>query len=314
MQNLELAVKGKFPKAFGYLLDAYRATDEKAEAKFVKKNAKVKDAVTRYLCGKHLAEQKQYAKALKVLETAKELAAAEMNEDTPFLRAYIELCPYAQYFPRNVYAAIHYQMLRILEKIGAVSDRKTFIACWKESVLYYSGNREKLVSTMAYLLSVVDNTMGLADYRNSQEAYPLFEQLYAEADEETKEEYKDTYELIRRLHAEFMENEKERLAQQNIVYSDGNVNNNFLTASNILQGIASGVASWAGSSPSATSQSYTIDGQEYELGADGYLYRNGIKSAYSIRNGNRLYVDGEGYNEHTEAGYFNDCGNFISNE
>ncbi len=312
VEYLKLASKGKCLKAHGYLLDAYRALDEQAEEKFVKKNGKAKDAITRYLCGKHFVEKKQYPKALAILTAAKEQAYKEMQEDTPFKRCYLRLCPYSRYFPENVYAKICYEILRILEKIGTSADRKTFISCWKESVTYSNNDTDKLVSTMAYLLSVVDNTMGLADYRNSAEAFPLMECLYAESDEETQAEYQDTYELICRLHAEFMEKEKRRLQRQNITYSDGMVNKNFLTAANILNALAEGVKSY-GNSTSSTQTAYKIDGQEYQMGSDGYLYHNGIKSSYSIRDGNRLHVDGSGYNEHTEVGYFNNHGNFISN-
>ncbi len=313
VEYLKLAVKNKCVKACGYLLDAYRAFDAEAEGKFVKKNLKTKDAITRYLCGKHFVESKEYKKALPVLFGAKELAFKEMEEETPFKRCYVELCPYACYFSRNVYAKINYQIMRVLEKIGVNQDRKTFIACWKESVAYSNDDTDRLVSTMAYLLNVVDNTLGLADYKNSLEAFPLMESLYAAADEETKAEYEDTYELIRRLHGEFIEREKERLARQNIVYSDGMVNKNFLTAGNILNAIAQGISNYASVAPASSSQSYEINGKIYQLGDDGYLYNDGIKSAYSVRSGNRLHVDGEGYNQHTELGYFNNHGNFISN-
>ena len=215
--------------------------------------------------------------------------------------------PYGKFSPSYAYAHANFLLLTAYYCEDDASTRREFMTAFEEAMRYMPSPDERFRIANQYLRAILSNTLGMSDLSEASRAMGILKECYGNLDEEEQAAYAEKYEELCEQYAEYSEEERKRLSERDITYSDGYVNDNFLTLSNI----ASAAASWASSGGSEGSKTtvYTIGGREYTRGEMGYLYdENGFKSNYRVDDYARIY-DASG----TELGYFNTSGLFISN-
>ena len=228
----------------------------------------------------------------------------------------VEALEYACYNPYNkfklsyTYAHAYYILMTILYCENDWSNRREFMDAFDEVLSYMPIADETYRASSLYLDAVLNNYLGLSDFKEANRAMGIVTQAFEALSDEDADRHRQEYNELYEQYEAFYDSESEKRNNREVTYSDGYADENALSLKNIASAISSGVQRWA-SSPSGSSSSniYTINGTEYTRGDMGYLYdSSGFKSSYRVDDYARLYDDSE-----NELGYFNTNGNFISN-
>ncbi len=317
-ETVSRAVNGGYAPAYGFyafILDSSKQYVKLCE--FLEKKSKVKDGTylsykASYLLGLYTDDEKADGKTtISVLKEAVALLSDVSGKINSGKGAEYEECelynPYGVFSVKYAYPRANFLLQTAYYCEDDWNDRKAFMAAFEEVVKYMPDPCEKLRATLQYLEAVLNNRLGMSDISEAHRAMRILNECFGALDENQRKSYEEDYDEIYDKYVEFCDNEKEKIRNRDITYSDGYVDMNALSASSVASAILHGAASWANSSSSNTKTVYTINGIKYTRGEFGYLYdENGFKSTYRVDDYSRLY-DGND----TELGYYNNDGLFI---
>lgn len=190
---------------------------------------------------------------------------------------------------------------------GNDSERKAFMESYQLAMQYLNDDESKLTATRFYAMAIFDNIMQMSDLRLANQTISAYNQLYASLPLNSKEKHQDAYNALWDKYETYYAEEKKRLEEREVYYSDGYANQNDLSFMHITSAL-----SHLASHPSqiGTTTYYTIGNKRYTRGDLGYLYdEQGLRSEYKVDDYARLY---DGNNR--ELGYYNVHGCFIENE
>lgn len=313
------AVDGGYSLAYGFYAFLLHASgDIQGLIDFCSVKNKIKDGV--YLSFKAsyyfgLYTDQENADRKTIISTAKsavdalkelndELQAGKNNEALEF--AYYN--PYNKFKLNYTYAHTYYVIMTILYCENDWNTRREFMGAFNQVLTYMPIAEEKFRATTLYLKAIIDNYLGMSDFKEANRAAGILTQCFEELSDEDANAKRSEYDELFDKYEEFYDAEVEKRNNRDVTYSDGYADKNDLSFKNVVSAIASGAERWANSSTSSSSTVYTIGGTEYTRGEMGYLYdKDGFKSSYRVDDYARLYDDSD-----NELGYFNTNGNFIS--
>lgn len=190
---------------------------------------------------------------------------------------------------------------------GDDSDRQAFRTSYQLAMQYCTDDELKFTATRFYAMAILDNVMGMSDLRLANQTMSTYDKLYVSLSSSSQEKYQDTYDALWEKYETYYAEEKERLENREVYYSDGYADQNdlsFIHVANALGHLANS------QQQTGSTTYYTIGNKRYTRGNMGYLYdEQGIRSEYQVDDYARLY-DGN----HQELGYYNVHGCFISND
>ena len=313
------AIDGGYSLAYGFYAYLLHASGDMAGLRaFCSAKNKVKDGVyssfkASYYFGLYTDEEQADQKTIlatthTAIELLKELNEQIQKGKTEALE-YACYNPYSKFKLNYTYAHAQYILMTILYCENDWNNRREFMAAFDEVLSYMPVADEKYRASSLYLDAVLNNYLGLNDFKEANRAMGIVTEAFEALSDEDAERHRQEYNELYDQYDAFYDSESEKRSNREVTYSDGYADENALSLKNIAAAISSGVQHWASSPSSSSSNVYTINGTEYTRGDMGYLYdSSGFKSAYRVDDYARLYDDNE-----NELGYFNTNGNFISN-
>ncbi len=312
------AVSKGYNKAYGYyafILYVQNKIQELIE--FLSESEKIKDGIylsykASYLFGLYtdheLADINTTIKLLKESISILENEYQESNNDKNTESQEQELYnPFIYYSHAYVLKHTKFLLMTSYYINDDWNNRQEFVKLFND-VKQIESRTEKFRATILYIKAIIQNVLGMSDLNEANKAIDFLNECYNSLTDEEKEAYSEDYDDIYDKYSEYYEIEKENLDERDIVYSDGYVDQNDISFSNIGNAIKNGIMNYANSSQNNINKIiYTINGKNYTRDDYGYLYDElNIKSGYRIDNYNRLYDEYD-----NELGYFNNDGIFI---
>lgn len=256
----------------------------------------------------YMDQNEAYDSMKKSVAYLKEVLEESQTNKGEILKEYETYNPfYSQMTWESLYGHAHLVCVFGYYIWGTDLDRKPFMQSYQLAMQYLTDDESKLTATRFYAMAIFDNIMQMSDLRLANQTISVYDKIYCALSINSKEKYKDEYDALWKAYETYYEEEKERLEEREVYYSDGYADQNdlsFMHVANALSHLAS--------NQSHTSETtyYTIGNKTYIRGDDGYLYdEQGIRSEYKVDDYARLY---DGSNR--ELGYYNTHGCFISKD
>ena len=318
MSLTKKAVDGGYDLAYGFYAFLLQASgDIDGLCKFCAEKNKVKDGVylsfkASYYFGLYTDEEQADKKTIMTVAKAA-IEALKVLDDQVKSEKNIQALEFAYYNPYNkfklnyTYGHAYYVLMTILYCENDWNTRREFIDSFEKVIAYMPITDEKFRASSLYLKAILDNYLGMSDFKEANRAAGILTNCFDAFSEEEMAKHREEYNELFDAYEEFYDAEVEKRNNRDVVFSDGYADKNDLSLKNIASAIASGVQKWSSSSSNSTTV-YTIGGTEYTRGEMGYLYdESGFRSEYRVDDYARLYDENE-----NELGYFNTNGNFIS--
>lgn len=313
------SVKGGYSLAYGfyaYILHALGETEELC--KFLSDGRNVKDGIflsykASYLFGMYT--ENQIASDSMVISTLRDAISCLKNLQkqiesgrTEEAEEYFLYNPYARFSFDYVYGHTNFVLLTAYYCDDNRENRRDFINAFEEIMRYMPVENEKFRASKQYLNAILNNLLGMSDLKEANRVMGIVNESYSALSEEEQEAYDEDYREIYERYSEFYEIESQKLKNREVSYSDGYVNKNDVSFSNLATSVGHGISNWVnGTVGNPNTTVYTVNGIKYTRGDYGYLYdEQGYKSGYKVDDYSRLY-DEDG----NELGYFNYQGVFI---
>lgn len=256
----------------------------------------------------YMNQDMAYDSMKKSVTYLKQILETRQTHPDEMLKEYETYHPfYAQMAWESLYGHAHLICVFGYYIWGNASERKAFMESYQLAMQYLIDDESKLMATRFYAMAIFDNIMEMSDLRLANQTISVYEKLYASLPSNNKEKHKDTYDTLWEKYEIYYAEEKKRLEDREVYYSDGYANQNDLS----FMHVASALGHLASSQSHIGSTTYyTIGNKRYTRGDMGYLYdEQGIRSKYKVDDYARLYDE----NNH-ELGYYNVHGCFIANE